>query len=484
MRQAGRIGVLGAGIVGLLAGLFLAAFDWGQAGWAAEQKPEKPAPDGAGRGDVRLGRELFSHPWVPGDRRSHGGDGLGPVFNERSCAGCHHQGGPGGGGSVDKNIELITPVREGASGAQGPGFFYAFSFNFGNDGFEYRLGTPASARSGPPRAPGANLADLVQIHPGFRDAPSVVLHRFGNDADYRFWREWVLGRHRAIVFRTSQRNPTPLFGAGLIDRIPEPVIEAAARRRHPGWPQVKGRPARRADGRIGRFGWKAQTASLSEFVHAAAAVEMGLEVPGHAQAADPRVPPLKASGLDMDAAECDALVAYVRSLRAPKPLARANPKDERAIKAGKALFKAIGCAECHVPQLGSVENLYSDLLLHVMSPDLGDTAAYGAFLASSDAKPAKKADVAPARRSGAATEEEWRTPPLWGLRDSAPYLHDGRADTIEEAIRLHGGEASASALRYEKLPAREQAELQFFLLSLAAPDAAVDNERKGRRFSE
>ena len=110
---------------------------------------------------------------------------------------------------------------------------------------------------------------------------------------------------------------------GLIDRIPEPVIEAAARRRHPGWPQVKGRPARRADGRIGRFGWKAQTASLSEFVHAAAAVEMGLEVPGHAQAADPRVPPLKASGLDMDAAECDALVAYVRSLRRPsRSLAR------------------------------------------------------------------------------------------------------------------------------------------------------------------
>ena len=73
---------------------------------------------------------------------------------------------------------------------------------------------------------------------------------------------------------------------------------------------------------------------------------------------------------------------------------------------------------------------------------------------------------------------------LVGPRDSAPYLHDGRADTIEEAIRLHGGEASASALHYEKLPAREQAELQFFLLSLAAPDAAVDNERKGRRFSE
>jgi len=484
MRQAARIGAFGAGVVGLLAGLLIDATELRQSGWAAQPKPEKPAQDPAAQGDARLGRELFSHPWVPGDRRSHGGDGLGPVFNERSCSGCHHQGGTGGGGSADKNIEIITPVREGASGAQGPGFFYAFSFNFGSDGFQYQLGSPPSVRTAARRATGANLADLVQIHPGFRDAPSVVLHRYGNDADYRVWREWVLGRHGAIAFRTSHRNPTPLFGAGLIDRIPEAVIEAAARRRHPGWPQVKGRASRLADGRLGRFGWKAQTVSLSEFVRAAAAVEMGLEVPGHAQAADPRVPPLKASGLDMDAADCDALIAYVRWLPAPKPIARANPRDDRALKAGKALFKVIGCAECHVPQLGNVENLYSDLLLHVMSADLGDTAAYGAFLASSDAQPAKKAAAALVRRTGAATEEEWRTPPLWGLRDSAPYLHDGRAGSIEEAIRLHGGEASASAQRYEKLPARDQAELQFFLLSLAAPNVAVEDERQGRRLSD
>jgi CxxC motif-containing protein (DUF1111 family) len=391
------------------------------------------------------------------------------VFNERSCIACHHQGGTAGGGSADKNIEIITPAREGVPGVQNPNFIYAFSFNFGADGFEYRFGNPTSGANGARRANGANLADLVQIHPGFCDAPSVVLHRYGNDADYRVWREWVLGRHGTIIIRTSQRNPTPLFGVGLIDQISEAVIEAAARRRHPAWPQVKGRPSRLADGRIGRFGWKAQTASLGEFVRDAAAVEMGLQVPGHAQAADPRVPPLNAPGLDMDDAECDALVAYVRSLAAPKPITPANPKDERAIRAGKAFFKSIGCAECHVPQLGGVENLYSDLLLHVMSPDLGDTAAYGAFLAGSDAKPAKPGRSEPTRRSGIATDDEWRTPPLWGLRDSAPYLHDGRVDTIEEAILLHGGEASASALRYQKLSARDQAELQFFLLSLGAP---------------
>jgi len=473
MRQVGRIGVTGTGVVVLLAGLLFAAIELGQPAWAAPPKNDKPAQD-ALAGDLRLGRELFSHPWVPGDKRSHGGDGLGPVFNERSCVGCHHQGGPGGGGSADKNIEIITPVRAGAQGVRGPSFFYAFSFNLGSDGFQYQFGSPP-ARSGPRQAAGANLADLVQIHPGFRDAPSVVLHRFGNDGDYRVWREWVLETHGAITFRKSQRNPTPLFGVGLIDSIPEAAIEAAARRRHPGWPQVKGRPSRLVDGRIGRFGWKAQTARLSEFVRSAAAVEMGLEVPDHAQAADPRVPPLKATGLDMDAAECEALVAFVRSFPAPKPIAGGNPKDERARKAGKALFKATGCAECHLPQLGNVENLYSDLLLHAMSSDLGDTAAYGAFLASTDAQPAQKRDAAPAHRGGTATEEEWRTPPLWGLRDSAPYLHDGRADTIDAAIRMHGGEATASAIRYAKLTAREQAELQYFLLSLAAPKVTVEN---------
>lgn len=475
MHRLDHIGGFGLRIVGLFAGLLVYATALENPGRAAQPKDDKPAQKGAAPGNLGLGRELFSHPWVPGDRRSHGGDGLGPVFNERSCAGCHHQVGPGGGGSADKNIEIITPVRLGAPGVQNSSFFYAFSFNFGENSFEYRLGTPTPARTTARRQSGANLADLVQIHPGFRDAPSVVLHRYGNDADYRVWREWVLGRHGTISFRTSQRNPTPLFGVDLIDRIPEAAIEAAARRRHPGWPQVKGRPSRLADGRLGRFGWKAQTASLGEFVRAAAAVEMGLNVPGHAQAADPRVPPLKAPGLDMDAAECDALVAFVRSLPAPKPIRPVNPKDERALRAGRALFKTIGCAECHVPQLGNVENLYSDLLLHVMSPELGDTAAYGAFLASSDAKFAKPAGTKSARRSGIATDDEWRTPPLWGLRDSAPYLHDGRAETIEEAIVSHGGEASASSQRYQKLAAREQAELQFFLLSLAGPKAGVAN---------
>ncbi len=440
---------------------------------ADEPKANQPANPPQAR-QIASGSELFVRQWVPGDRRSHGGDGLGPVYNDRSCAGCHHQGGTGGAGSADKNIEIITPTPASGDFAGFPGYFYAFSFRYGADGFEYQFGNPADAQNRTRRTGGAVPAELVRIHPGFRDAPGVLLHRYGNDGDYRVWREWVLGRHGTIALAASERNPPALFGAGSIDKVADAAIEAAARRKHPSWPQVKGRVSRLDNGRIGRFGWKAQTASLREFSLTAAAFEMGLEVPGHAQAADPRVPPLAAPGLDMNAAECDALVAYVASLPAPSAQRPANPRDERGIKAGKTLFKSIGCAECHVPELGGVDNLYSDLLLHDMGRELSDTPAYRVFAGAPVDQPANAARGDRARRVGTASPNEWRTPPLWGLRNSAPYLHDGRAATIEEAISLHGGEATPAADRYRQLSAAESAQLVRFLSSLAAPCAAAE----------
>ena len=92
---------------------------------------------------IERGRELFVREWVPDDQRSHGGDGLGPVYNERSCVGCHHQGPTGaGGGSAGTNIELITPSTAGQTNS--PGFYYAFSYNFGPNGFEYHFGDPSA----------------------------------------------------------------------------------------------------------------------------------------------------------------------------------------------------------------------------------------------------------------------------------------------------------------------------------------------------
>ncbi len=307
----------------------------------------------------------------------------------------------------------------------------------------------------------------------------------------------------------SQRNPTALFGTGLIDAIPEAAIEAAAQAKYPGFPEIAGRVSRLKDKRIGRFGWKAQTASLPDFVLTACAVELGLEVPGHHQGGSPQKPEDRAQGLDLSAGECDALVAYVRDL--PKPAERkpVTEKESAEVAAGRQLFATMGCASCHTPKLGEVDGLYSDLLLHDMGDVLGDTGQYGVFDPSSsdeevidDAGPIADAattpdgdvQVAPAptaprfRRAmfggalpgqamargkrpttGPASRFEWRTPPLWGFRDSGPYLHDGRAETLDQAVALHGGESMQVALHYFNLGTADRRRVEAFLKSLVAP---------------
>lgn len=456
-----------ASFVGLLIGPALvtaASFCIPSRTTAADEKP-KPRLDASDHAKrLAEGRAIFAREWVPGDGRSHGGDGLGPVYNERSCLACHNQGGPGGSAAADKNIDIVTARGDGLPA---DGFFYAFGMNFGGAGFQYRFVSNVN----PANNPAPRVAVLVRIHPGFRDSSSVLLHRFGPDFQYASWRDTVPGQHGNTQIRLSQRNPTPLFGMGLIDAIPDEVIEASARRRLPGPNAVRGRVSRLPDGRIGRFGWKAQTATLRDFVLSAAAGELGLEVPSQHQAGDPRIPPLAAPGLDLDQDECEALVAYVASLPSPVASTPAG-KTDRQVKAGAALFKSIGCAQCHVPKLGEVDGIYSDLLLHEMSPELADTGFYGIFAEAADAlNPPRRPAGRPAEVG--ARVREWRTPPLWGLCDSAPYMHDGRADTILQAIALHGGQGAASAQRFASLSARERQQVEAFLLSLAAPKRAT-----------
>src|SRR5206468_3968615 len=106
----------------------------------------------------------------------------------------------------------------------------------------------------------------------------------------------------------SQRNPPPLFGAGLIDSISNRALREAVLRSDS---TVRGRLSIQKDGRVGRFGWKAQTASLKEFVESACAMELGLEVPTHHQAKPPLDFSKKVPGLDLTQDECDALTAFV-----------------------------------------------------------------------------------------------------------------------------------------------------------------------------
>jgi hypothetical protein len=370
---------------------------------------------------------------------------------------------------------------------------------------------------------------LSDIHAGFRGSLSVVLHRFGTDPGHEPWRLFVLDPRRGVLRRSStgrlevqlhqvpgireaaeesllaklgmhrtptpnpaeygdftlfhfQRNPIALFGAGRVDAVPDTVLEAVARRRFSTFPEISGRVCRLPDGRIGRFGWKAQEATLEEFVLTACAVELGLEVPGRHQAGNPRDGAYRAPGLDLTREQCQDLVAFVRRLPAPAEHPSATVGEAEAVLSGRATFEQIGCAACHAPKLGEVEGIYSDLLLHDMGEDLGESGSYGVTLPdqapgapASDDRSASEVPV------GVAARREWRTAPLWGLRDSGPYLHDGRAETLEQAIALHGGEAEAAAGRYFRLSSRERWRMETFMKSLRPPSGGQSSTTEGDR---
>jgi CxxC motif-containing protein (DUF1111 family) len=504
-----------------------------------------------------LGRALFEREWLPGDSRTHGGDGLGPVYNDSSCIACHNLGGNGGGGPASKNVDIVTAspsslmVQDTGDGQPGgtPSFLgKALGSLVGIEPPDTSRTKPSSSHPAARKPAARRKIDngpLVKAHPGFRTSRSIVLHRFGTESGYEAWRQSMMGLGQVnppgmddglkamaeaqLAANTSrqqfmqntigqfelvrsQRNPTALFGAGLIDAIPDRVIEDAARAKHPGLPEIAGRVSRLKDQRIGRFGWKAQTASLEDFVLTACAVELGLEVPGHHQGGNPQKPEAHAQGLDLSAQECNALVDYIRALPKPTDRMPATAAETREVAAGRELFVSTGCATCHAPKLGSVDGLYSDLLLHDLGQQLGDTGQYGVFDPSSseeeitddegpiaDVTPGAPAEVMIAtptsplvreavvaeatvtsRRAmpatttrpatGPASRFEWRTAPLWGFRDSGPYLHDGRADTIDQAVALHGGEAMNITGKYFGLSFRERRHVETFLKSLTAPD--------------
>jgi hypothetical protein len=250
----------------------------------------------------------------------------------------------------------------------------------------------------------------------------------------------------------------------------------------------------------------------------ACANELGLQVPGNAQPDDPLHPDYRPTALDLNQTECSALAAYCASLPPPKVIIPPDPEKAKVATFGYTVFNRVGCGVCHVENVGKAEQVYSDFLLHDMGPKLADPiSAQPTFVAVSQnlvpaaSVPIKSKEVKlvpePAKRSyhgGKSTfsallmdpagnlaqfksidnrtamkinfapvptnlEQEWRTPPLWGVHDSPPYLHDGRAETLVEAIALHGGEAADCTARYFDLPAGEQLALIEYLHCLRAP---------------
>lgn len=242
----------------------------------------------------------------------------------------------------------------------------------------------------------------------------------------------------ATIF--EHRQTPHLFGLGLIEGIPESVILANADPDDTLTPDgITGRVSWTDDGRLGRFGWKAQVPDIAEFVRDAVTVELGMTlddqegltfglIQDNDAVADPEY--------SLDQAE---LLTIYLTLLGPPPR---QPGDDALIAEGEALFAEVGCASCHTPTLDGVP-LYSDLLLH-------------------ETLPADSLGI----EEVSANMHEFRTPPLWGLSQTAPYLHSGRADTIFEAIAAHYGEAESSREDFLTLSDDEQDAVLVFLESL------------------
>jgi CxxC motif-containing protein (DUF1111 family) len=243
---------------------------------------------------------------------------------------------------------------------------------------------------------------------------------------------------------SSRRSAMTLRGTALIDNILLSDI-IAAQAAQPA--SVRGRLNVLADGRVGRFGWKAQTPTLVEFMGEAFRDETGLTNP---LASHDLISGCGASIVkpEADGVALTSLVAFLNTID-PAP-----PSSATLAQPGASLFASVGCATCHRPSLrilGSTPPnpaaptvlltafLYSDLLLHDMGPYLADGF-----------------------EQGSATGSEFRTAPLWRVSERQQFLHDGRAATILDAIRMHAGQATAAVDAFNALSVGDrQAVLDF-----------------------
>jgi CxxC motif-containing protein (DUF1111 family) len=361
-----------------------------------------PDPGAPIRGLTRTERDQFARGRGVFVREFTPESGLGPLFNAVSCGECHEDPAVGG---VGDEIEVhATAVRPD-----------------GTCDDLARLGGP-----------------VLQQHvtPLLHDALGIEAEPTPSEAT-----------------GTARRTTPLVMGLGLLDAVPDEAILALADPDDRNGDGVSGRPNRSPDGRIGRFGRKAFVPTLREFNAGAFLFEQGVTTPDQlleetvaGKPLPPGVDPAADPEIDRD--EFDLADAFVRFLAPPASL---RPTWES--RSGARIFASIHCSTCHAPRLktgrSEVEALryrtvaaYTDLLLHDMGPDLADVCL------------------------GLATPSEFRTAPLMGLRLRSRFLHDGRAASIDEAIRLHGGEAAGARDRSAALSDADRRALLAFLAKL------------------
>lgn len=376
--------------------------------------------------DAAIGRALFERAWVPAPASTAADDGLGPLFNARSCAACHRGGGPA----------QIARADDGA---------------MRGSGLVLRFGTAAGA---PDPVYGRQLQDRAV--PGLRSEGRLHLSAVGEPGRLAGTAE-LFGPPLAPGVRSGLRLAPSLAGRADLARIDAAAILAGADPDDRDGDGVSGRAriVGDADGRPlpGRFGWKAAVPDLPTQVAVAFAFDMGMSSRGapfphgdctpietECRAAPTGVGPGD-NGEELDDTIIDLVARFLETRTAP-----AAPADPVA----RNLFAATGCAACHRPQLpdaaGTPVRAYTDLLLHDMGADLDDGVG--------------EVGVASA---------EWRTAPLvdLGNRDGTRrYLHDGRAATVEQAIAAHAGEAAGARARYDALDPADRAALLTFIEGL------------------
>lgn len=384
-------------------------------------------------------------------------DGLGPTMNLDGCAGCH-LAPTVGGSSPAVNPQIAFATREGARNRV-PSFLRA-------DGPVREVRFVKDPKTGEKDGGVHSLFSIA----GRKDAPGCELAQFDFEVEHA---------RRNLIFRI----PTPVFGAGLIEQIPDSEIvrnfgDESAQKRALGirgrtnivlpFHTITGLPNKNGnDGTIGRFGWKAQNKSLLVFSGEAYNVEMGItnEAFPTEREEDPKcqfaqvpnsITDLSKPTLKEGLSSIEKFSFFMRFLAPPEP-SQDLPGGADSINRGRAVFGRVGCQLCHAPVLHTGDSrvealrnkrvpLYSDLLVHDMGSGLADGV-----------------------QQGQAGPSEFRSAPLWGLGQRLFFLHDGRTADLREAVRAHfspGSEANEVVKLFYRQPAQAQQDLYNFLRSL------------------
>lgn len=420
--------------------------------------------------DFRLGNGVFKKIWVSSPSSTSASDGLGPLYNARSCQSCHIRDGrghpPAANWPDDNAISMFLRLSIPPQTAQ-----------------QRHLIETGKTAVIPEPTYGGQLQDLAIS--GVEGEGHMVIHYTETPV--------ILADGTTVTLRTpsysisdlkygplhpetmiSPRVAPPMIGLGLLEAIPAAAIEALSDPDDLDGDGISGRPNRvwnsiRQQHETGRFGWKAGHSTLLEQAVSAFRGDIGISTPlSNYPAGDcterqticmkqPDGNSQQHDNAEVSMQMLSLVEYYSRNLAVPARQKAAQPE----VLHGKAVFHQSGCAQCHQPTFttAAISDMpeqseqriwpYTDLLLHDMGADLADN-----------------------RPEYSATGQEWKTPPLWGVgltktvSGDSYFLHDGRARNLLEAILWHGGEAEAARQQVIHLATSERNALITFLESL------------------